>query len=81
MILISRILGLIESHLVLNLNPCKTAKHMWAYLKRIYYQENSARLFFFFFNQPTQLDISYCNLKLPSTLRETNQFKIIIPNL
>ena len=32
-----------EPHLILNLKPCKTAQDMWAYLKKVYYQNNSAR--------------------------------------
>ena len=38
----SWILGAVEPHLILDLKPYKTAKDMWAYLKKAYYQNNSA---------------------------------------
>lgn len=31
-----------ESHLILNLKPHKTAKEMWKYLKKVYHSRNSA---------------------------------------
>ena len=39
------ILGSIESNLVLNLRPSKTAAEMWTYLKKVYSQSNTARHF------------------------------------
>lgn len=41
----SRILGSIEPHLILNLEPYKTAKDMWEYLHKVYNQHNSAYQF------------------------------------
>lgn len=35
----------INPHIVWNLRPCKTAKGMWEYLKRVHNQENSTRRF------------------------------------
>ncbi|KAJ0014558.1 hypothetical protein Pint_19762 [Pistacia integerrima] len=37
------ILGSVDPIIVLNLRPYKTAKSMWAYLKKVYNQENIAR--------------------------------------
>ena len=39
------ILGSVDAQFILNLRPYKTAKEMWLYLKKIYFQENSARRF------------------------------------
>ena len=39
------LLTLIESHLVLNLRPCKTIAAMWTYLNTVYNQDNSAKRF------------------------------------
>lgn len=47
--IISRILGSIGPHKILNLRPDKTANDMWPYLNSIYHQENSARQFKFEF--------------------------------
>lgn len=43
--IISWILGSMEAHMVNNLRSFTTAKEMWDYLKRIYYQDNNARRF------------------------------------
>ncbi|XP_031265933.1 uncharacterized protein LOC116124354 [Pistacia vera] len=37
------ILGSMDPIIVLNLRPCKTAKSMWEYLKKVYNQDNIAR--------------------------------------
>jgi hypothetical protein len=42
---ISWILGSVDPLIVLNLRPYKTAKTMWEYLKKVYYQDNNARRF------------------------------------
>ena len=39
------LLSLVESHLVLNLRPYKTATAMWTYLNTVYNQDNSAKRF------------------------------------
>ena len=39
------LLGLVESHLVLNLRPYKTVAAMWTYLNTVYNQDNSAKRF------------------------------------
>ena len=39
------LLSLVESHLVLNLRPYKTAAAMWTYLNTVYNQDNSAKRF------------------------------------
>ena len=39
------LLGSVESHFILNLKPCKTARDMWNYLQQIYQQSNAARQF------------------------------------
>lgn len=44
--------GSIEPHFILNLKPCKTAREVWDYLKKIYQQGNAARQF------QLELDIS-----------------------
>ena len=37
------ILGSVDTLIVLNPRPYTTAKSMWEYLKKVYYQDNSAR--------------------------------------
>ena len=37
------ILGSVDTLIVLNLKPCTTAKSMWEYLKKVYYQDNTAQ--------------------------------------
>lgn len=37
------ILGSVEPQYILNLEPCRTSKDMWEYLKKVYHQGNSAR--------------------------------------
>ncbi|KAK4489825.1 hypothetical protein RD792_000469 [Penstemon davidsonii] len=39
------ILGSVESSIILNLQPFKTAAEMWNYLKKLYNQQNTARRF------------------------------------
>ena len=39
------LLGSVESHLVLNLRPYKTAAATWTYLNTVYNQDNSAKRF------------------------------------
>ena len=39
------LLSSVESHLVLNLRPYKTAAAMWTYLNTVYNQDNSAKQF------------------------------------
>ena len=39
------ILGSVESNIILNLRPFKTAAEMWNYLKKLYSQHNTARRF------------------------------------
>lgn len=43
--IMSWILGSVESNIILNLRPYKTAAEMWNYVKKVYYQQNSARRF------------------------------------
>ena len=37
------ILGSVDALIVLNLRPYTTAKSMWEYLKKVYYQDNTPR--------------------------------------
>ena len=37
------LLSSVESHLILNLRPYKTAAAMWTYLNTVYNQDNSAK--------------------------------------
>lgn len=39
---VAQTISSIEPHIVLNLRTYKTAKDVWAYLKYIYHQDNSA---------------------------------------
>lgn len=39
------LLGSVEPNIILNLRPFKTSAEMWAYLKKIYSQQNTARRF------------------------------------
>jgi hypothetical protein len=41
----SWILGSVDPLIILNLRPYKTARTMWEYLKKVYYQDNNARRF------------------------------------
>jgi hypothetical protein len=41
----SWILGFVDPLIVLNLRPYKSAKTMWEYLLKVYYQDNTARHF------------------------------------
>ena len=41
----SWILGSLDPLIILNLRPYKTARTMWEYLKKVYYQDNNARHF------------------------------------
>jgi hypothetical protein len=43
--IMSWILGSVESHIVTNLRPHRSAQSMWAYLKKVYLQDNAARRF------------------------------------
>lgn len=43
--IMSSIFSSIESHIVTNLRPHCTAQAMWAYLKRVYHQDNDAHHF------------------------------------
>ncbi|KAF8395110.1 hypothetical protein HHK36_019051 [Tetracentron sinense] len=49
------ILGSVESNIILNLRPSKTAAEMWTYLKKLYSQHNTARWF--------QLEYDLANLQ------------------
>ena len=42
--MISWLLGMIEPHLITNIRCFFTAQAIWAYLHRIYHQDNSARM-------------------------------------
>ncbi|XP_014496993.1 uncharacterized protein LOC106758580 [Vigna radiata var. radiata] len=52
------ILSSVDSNIVLNLRPYKTASTMWSYLKKIYSQNNAARRF--------QLEHNIANFKQDS---------------
>jgi hypothetical protein len=41
----SWLLGSVESHIVTNLRSHRSAQSMWAYLKKVYLQDNDARHF------------------------------------
>jgi hypothetical protein len=43
--IMSWLLGSVESHIVTNLRPHRSAQSMWAYLKKVYLQDNDARRF------------------------------------
>jgi hypothetical protein len=43
--IMSWLLGSVESHIVTHLRPHRSAQSMWAYLKKVYYQDNDARRF------------------------------------
>jgi hypothetical protein len=43
--IMSWLLGSVESHIVTHLRPHRSAKAMWAYLKKVYHQDNDARRF------------------------------------
>ena len=41
----SWLLGSVEPHIVTHLRPHRSAQSMWAYLKKVYHQDNDARRF------------------------------------
>ncbi|KAA8550149.1 hypothetical protein F0562_001835 [Nyssa sinensis] len=43
--IMSWLLGSVEPHIVTNLQPHRSAQSMWAYLKKVYHQDNDARHF------------------------------------
>ncbi|RVW31028.1 hypothetical protein CK203_093517 [Vitis vinifera] len=43
--IMSWLLGSVEPHIVTHLQPHRSAQSMWAYLKKVYHQDNDARRF------------------------------------
>ena len=43
--IISWLLSSVEPHIVTHLRPHRSAQSMWAYLKKVYHQDNDARRF------------------------------------
>ena len=43
--IMSWLLGSVEPHIVTHLRPHRSAQSMWAYLKKVYHQDNNARRF------------------------------------
>ncbi|RVW44737.1 hypothetical protein CK203_081800 [Vitis vinifera] len=43
--IMSWLLGSVEPHIVTHLRPHRSAQSMWAYLKKVYHQDNDARRF------------------------------------
>ena len=63
------LLGSVEPHFILNLKPCKSAREMWDYLKKIYQQGNAARQFHL------ELDISQFSQGILSIQEYYNGFR------
>eukprot|EP00268_Persea_americana_P031226 TRINITY_DN30329_c0_g1_i4.p1 TRINITY_DN30329_c0_g1~~TRINITY_DN30329_c0_g1_i4.p1 ORF type:complete len:138 (-),score=19.17 TRINITY_DN30329_c0_g1_i4:6-374(-) len=63
------LLGSVDPCFILNLRPCKTAREMWDYLKKIYHQGNAARQF------QLKLDISQFNQGTQSVQEYYNGFR------
>ena len=43
--IMSWLLGSVEPHIVTHLRPHRSAQSMWAYLKKVYHQDNDAHRF------------------------------------